>query len=102
MHYICGMWRCQYAGNDFGSLPEPSLSVHGSGPFPACLSLDLCLIVIGIRKQLKIQIQLHAEFIGIAVTQHNGKPLHTLPTLQREPNAQPSHSQQSISCEPSH
>ena len=88
------MWRCQYAGNDSGYLPKPSLSVHGSRPFPACLSLDSHLIVIGIRKQVKIQIQIHAEFIGIAVRRHNGKPLHAQLTLHRELNAWPSLSQQ--------
>ena len=40
-HFIFGMGRCHYAGNDFGYFPKPSLRVHGNGPFPARLFLDL-------------------------------------------------------------
>ena len=61
MHLIFGMGRYHHAGNDSGYFPKPSLRVHGNGPFPACLFLDLDLmaaIVSGIVRHFKIQIQI--------------------------------------------
>ena len=69
MYFILGMGRYHYFGNDSGYLPKPSLRVHGNGPFPACLFLDLDLmaaIVSGIRDMFKIKIKIDAEFVGIA------------------------------------
>ena len=82
MHFIFCMGRCHYAGNDSGYLPKPSLRVHGNGPFPACLFLDLDLmavIVSGIVGHFKIK---STQRLSISEC-HNGKQIviHALLTV---------------------
>ena len=79
MHFIFGM-------EDAGYLPKPSLRVHGDGPFPACLFLDLDLmaaIVSGIVGHFKIKIKIKIKSTQRLSECHNGKPIviHALLTF---------------------
>ena len=61
--------RCRYSGNDPSFAPKPGPSVYGTRLFLACLALDLDLIagiVHEIEGHFNIQIQIDAEFVGIA------------------------------------
>ena len=66
-------------------LPEPGRpSKHGSGPFRACLSLDLGLVamIANVTKEhIESQNQIDAEFIGTAVTHHINKPIYSFAFL---------------------
>ena len=76
MHFIFGMGRSHYAGNDSGYLPKPSPVVHGNGPFPVCLFLDLGLmaaIVSGKVGHFKIKIKIKSTQRSSEF--HNRKPV---------------------------